>query len=429
MRVLVLGTGRTGAAATRSLRGEGAAVDVHVDADGRPPSPGAAAALVVGHDLVVPSPGVPVHHPVIAAALAAGVPVRSEIDLAAERARVPYAAVTGTNGKTTVTTLIAAMLNAGGTATEAAGNIGTPFLDAVATGAAAFAVEVSSFQLRFTTTRFRPRVAVWTNVAPDHLDWHGTFGAYTDAKAKIFEHQQRDDTFVYNADDPVVAKRAERALAALVPFSLRADASGAWRPDGAHLVDPDGAPVVAEPSLGTRAPHEIANFLAAAAAARALGVPDDAIARAASATPRLPHRMAPVGKANGVEWVDDSKATNPHATVAAVRAFEHVVLIAGGRNKGLDLGSLGVVADRTRAVVAIGESAGEVETAFADAVPVARASSMREAVTAAAAWARPGDVVLLSPACASFDWYHDYAERGDDFAREVERLIESVGAS
>ncbi|HEV8623194.1 MAG TPA: UDP-N-acetylmuramoyl-L-alanine--D-glutamate ligase, partial [Acidimicrobiia bacterium] len=325
--------------------------------------------------------------------------------------------------KTTVTTVIAEMLTAGGRRALAAGNIGRPLLDAVHDDVDVVVAEVSSFQLRFTET-FRPRVAVLLNVAEDHLDWHPSFKDYVAAKARIFANQAGDDLLVFNADDDAVAEVARTAPARSVAFTL-GESPGAWRVEDGHLVHPDGTPLIAAGDLARNGPHDIANALAAAAAAADLGVTDDALSAVLASFSGLPHRVTPVGQSGGVTFVDDSKATNPHAALAALAGFDSVVLLAGGRNKGLDLGVLRQEAGRIRAVVAIGEAAGEVEACFAGLRPVRRAGSMAEAVRLGAELAEPGDTVLLSPACASFDWYSGYAARGDDFARQVEALLES----
>ena len=401
------------------------------------PGPDRLAGLVRDSDLLVPSPGVNERHPAIAAARAAGVPIRAEVDLAAELAVARgkhLVAVTGTNGKTTVTTLITSMLNQSGVAALAAGNIGLALLDAVdaRTGAAARAgvlvAEVSSFQLAFTTQAFRPNVAVLLNVAPDHLDWHGSFERYAAAKARVFAHQGPGDVLVFNRDDELAAQLAMDAPSRRVAFSMT-DGVGLFRVHNGALVDTVGERValLSDPPF-TFVSHDRANVLAAAAAALEMGATNGGITRALLDYPRLHHRVARVGNAGGVQYYDDSKATNPHATISAVRGFDRidgkVVLVAGGRNKGLELSALRAVAPRLRGVVAIGEAAAEVEAAFSGAVPTARARSMQEAVVFAARRAQPGDVVLLSPACASYDWYPSYAARGDDFAHEVARLSE-----
>jgi UDP-N-acetylmuramoylalanine--D-glutamate ligase len=432
-RLLVLGLGVTGDAVVRHRAAAGDDVTVVEDAPGgdryrdrvatataagaevlEQPDPERLLALVRDSDLLVPSPGANERHPAIVAARQAGVAIRAEIDLAAEHAAardIPLVAVTGTNGKTTVTTLIAAMLSESGVGAVAAGNIGLALLDAVDRETDVLVAEVSSFQLTFTTGAFRPHVAVLLNVAPDHLDWHGSFEQYTAAKARLFAHQDREDVLVFNRDDAVVSRLVADAPSRRVGFSVSDDA-GEFQLQDLPLV----------------APHDRANALASAAAALEVGASRDGINRALCDYPRLHHRVARIGNAGGVQYFDDSKATNPHATVAAVRAFDdldgQVVLVAGGRNKGLDLSVLRALAPKLRGVVAIGEAAEDVERAFTGLMPVTRAGSMRDAVSAAAHNAQAGDVVLLSPACASFDWYPSYAARGDDFAREVARLSE-----
>jgi UDP-N-acetylmuramoylalanine--D-glutamate ligase len=452
MRVLVVGLATTGASVVSYTRAAGHDVTVIEDrpadgpdaaADGyraraeqavaagavllESPDPEASAASGRAADLVVPSPGVRPDHPALVAAYEAGVPIRSEIDLAAARlharADAPkLVAVTGTNGKTTVTTLVDMMLRAAGIASVAAGNIGRPLLDAVGDDVAVVVAEVSSFQLALTTTTFAPDVAVLLNVAEDHLDWHGSAAAYAAAKARVFAHQGADALLVVNGDDPVADALAVDAPGRVVRFVLGPPPPGGYGVVGDHLIGATAGPLAPVPASG--APHDVANALAAAAAALEVGADVDAVARTLAGFAGLAHRVQLVGERGGVRYYDDSKATNPHATASALAGFPHVVLIAGGRNKALDLAGLRASADRLRAVVAIGEAAAEVEAAFAGVAPVVRADSMRAAVRAASELAQADDAVLLSPACASFDWYESYAARGDDFAREVALLGE-----
>jgi UDP-N-acetylmuramoylalanine--D-glutamate ligase len=439
--VVVLGLGVTGRAIALHLLAIGAGFVVLVD-EARPDETAwaaehavelvagarsdAAVARASAARMLVPSPGVPESHPALAGALAAGVPVRSEIDVASELAQVPIVAVTGTNGKTSVTTLITEMLLASGVRAESAGNIGRPLIEAVHDDVDVIVAEVSSFQLRFTPA-FAPKVAVYLNVAEDHLDWHGSFEAYARAKAAVFVHQVPGDVLVYNADDALVHELAREAPARRVGFSVDPGSTSGFRLAQGELLDADSRALVRVDELRATAPYEVANVLAAAAAALEAGATPEGVRISAANFERLPHRARFVGKAGGVTFVDDSKATNPHATRAAVQAYDKVVLIAGGRNKGLDLSRLRPIVSNLRAVVAIGEAAPEVEAAFGDLVPVERAVSMRAAVRCAAGHAEAGDTVLLSPACASFDWYSGYAERGDDFAAEVGLLIGEGG--
>lgn len=381
-----------------------------------------AATLVAGADLVSPSPGVPVGHAAIQAALATGVPVWSEFELAARWDERPIVAITGTNGKTTVVTLVESMLERSGLAVVAAGNNELPLVDALDDEAVElFVVEASSFRLQFTE-RFRPRVGTWLNLAPDHLDWHPSMEEYAAAKARLWAAQRDEDVAIGNADDDVVRAYLDAAPARRSTFAVIA--SGAdWRVVDGAIAGPDGAPIVAVEELPRRLPHDLSNAVAAVATAVSAGATAGACADVLRSFTGLPHRVQLVRDAGGVRWYDDSKATTPASVATAVSAFDSVVLIAGGRNKGLDLGVLRALSGRIRAVVAIGEAAPLVADAFAGSVPVVTAASMDEAVAAAADLARPGDAVLLSPGCASYDWYRNYGERGDDFARAVNALV------
>jgi UDP-N-acetylmuramoylalanine--D-glutamate ligase len=435
-RALVLGLGVTGRALARALVAHGAAVTATDDGPGGagpeaaaevgatwcdPPADAAGwQALVAAHDGVLPSPGVPERHPVFAAARAAGVPVRSELDLAAAWDARPQVMITGTNGKTTVTTLVTEMLEASGLRAMAAGNVEIPLVEAIDDPTVqVFVVEVSSFRLTFATAH-RPVAACWLNFAPDHLDVHLDLTGYEQAKARVWANHDAGGIAIANAQDPVVARWAP-AGERTQTFGLGPDAD--WHVERGWLVGPDGLRLLATDELTRSLPHDLTNALAASATALAAGASLDGIRTALRAFHSLPHRVELVGEAGGVRWYDDSKATAPHATVAAVSGFASAVLIAGGRNKGLDLGALATLAPQLRAVVAIGDAADEVAAAFADQVPTTIATSMDAAVAQAAEAAEPGDVVVLSPACASFDWYRSYAERGDDFQRAVHELL------
>ena len=427
---LVVGLAVTGAAVARQLLARGHAV---LACDDRPGPAAREAAAALGLELVVapddgelkrlvgavgvvlPSPGVPAHHPVIACAEAAGVPVWSEFELAARWSDLPVVAITGTNGKTTVTTLVAAMLAEAGLRVTAAGNTDVPLVDVLDRPLDLVVVEASSFRLRFTES-FRPRVGAWLNVAEDHLDWHSTVDDYVGSKARIWANLGPGDVAVANLDDPVVAAAA-RPLHDVRWFSATQPAD--WSCEAGYLVGPAGR-VVAVDDLPRRQPHDVANALAACACAVAAGGSVAACAAVLRGFTGLKHRLALVGEADGVRWFDDSKATTPASVLAAVRGFASVVLIAGGRNKGLDLTALASSVPPVASVVAIGESADEVTAAFLPTgVHVEPAASMAAAVDTAGAMAHAGDAVLLSPGCASFDWYRDYTERGDDFARLV----------
>jgi UDP-N-acetylmuramoylalanine--D-glutamate ligase len=443
-RALVYGTAIAGLATARALQRRGfelVLVDDRPDAAGRSAATALGAELVVapglerlrelvaGCEIVSPSPGVPEGHPVFAACAANGIDPRSEIDLAWEweLARPggprPMVAVTGTDGKTTTTLLAVAMVEAAGSRAVACGNTEVPLVDAIDTDAEVLVVEATSFRLA-TTCCFSPRVATWLNLAPDHLDWHTDLSSYAAAKARIWAFQGRDDVALGFADDPVVMAHLAAAPARRLTFA----ASGAdYHRAGGTLVGP-GGPIAEVASMRRRLPHDVTNALAAAATVLEAGVARrDAVAAALATFTGPHHRIELVLEQDGVAWFDDSKATTPHACLTAVRAFDSVVLIAGGRNKDLDLTVLRDAATHVRAVVAIGEAADEVGAAFDGVRPVVRADSMADAVRAAAELARPGDAVLLSPACASFDWYRGYGARGDDFAAKVRAHLGAVG--
>ena len=449
-RIAVLGAGRSGVAAARALAAHEPASLVVAEERDSEATRAAAAALraegisaVVGPtaatdllradarpDLVVTSPGVPQSHPL----LDAGIPVWSEPELAVRlnAGRTRLVAVTGTNGKTSTTELLGACLDA-----PTAGNIGTPLVEVLASPAPPPLVvaELSSFQLRFTS-RLRPDVAVLLNVAPDHLDWHGSLAAYGAAKAHLWAAQRPDDTLVSNADDAgargVVAAHPPPGLH--LTFTLRPPAAGQVGVDDGHLVArlADAAvPLVAIERLAARGPHNLANALAAAAAALAAGAEPRSLAAPLSAFRPGPHRLEPVATVAGVAYVDDSKATNPHAAAAALDTFERVVWIAGGLGKGLDFSGLrDVIARRVRAAITIGAAGPALAAVARDAgVEVVEAGDLARAVPLAARLAAPGDTVLLAPACASMDQFRDYAERGRAFRDAVAALPSPSGTS
>ena len=375
------------------------------------------AELVRSADAVIPTPGLPESHDVLAAARSGGVPTAGEFDLAAAWDSRTIAAVTGTSGKTTTTEMVVAALGASGVAALAAGNNDTPLVTAIErSDVEVFVVEASSFRLAHSRC-FAPQAACWLNFAPDHLDVHRSLESYEDAKSRIWRRLPEGATAVANRQDRTVMRHLRPDRAAWT-FASRGPAD--WRLSDGVLVGPDG-PVIGAAEMRRAMPHDVANALAAAATAAAVGATPEGIREALSEFEPGAHRLEWVGTIDGVDYYDDSKATTPHATVAALNSFESAVLIAGGQNKGLDLGELLDGADRVRAVVAIGEAADEVSEAFEGRRPVRKAADMREAVRVAASLAEPGTAVLLSPGCASFDAYRGYAERGDHFARTVAR--------
>ena len=441
-RIVVVGLGVSGFAAARALRSLGARVTVSESSDD--PSIRDRAAMlrsddvaveVGGHDLdalsgfdlAVVSPGIPPTAPVIERLRSLGIETIGEVELAFGLASCDFLAVTGTNGKTTTTSLLAAMLAEGGIKSVAAGNIGLALVDAVGELApgGAIALEVSSFQLEATRS-FRPKVAVLLNVAEDHTDWHSTFADYARAKARITANQGADDVFVYNMDDPVCVEVSDSTRARTVPFSAEWVPPDGIGSDGMQIVY-RGVPLVAAADLPLPGRAGVEDVCAAAAAALAYGVETRAVVRAIKGFRPLPHRLEMVAEVDGVRYIDDSKATNPHATLTAVRDLNDVVLIAGGRSKGIDLTALRRTVPPVRAVVAIGEAAAEIESVFEGAVEVVRVTSMEDAVRAARERSVPGGSVLLSPGCASLDMFESYAARGEAFVRAVHSIIEEQG--
>jgi len=439
-RVVVVGAARSGIAAAELLVRKGALVTLSesrttFDAAERLRALGVALELG-GHtestfasaDLVVASPGVPLEQPAFAQARAHGAEIVGELELAWRWLKGRVIAVTGTKGKSTTTTLIARTLRADGRAVLVGGNIGVPLSTQVeeSTPETLHVVETSSFQLE-TTTTFRPWIAVWLNFAADHLDRHPTVEAYAAAKARIFAKQTGDDWAVVNADDREVMRHAETVPARRVTFSLagRAPAgfvvSGNWIVRRTTTGDERLFPVSAVELTGR---HMLNNVLAAAAVAHVAGASPAAMAGALKDFHGLEHVMEPAGVAGGVRFVNDSKATNIEAALRSIESFEQgVVPIIGGRYKGGDFRDLReALAGRGRAVVAIGEAAPLVREALADLLPVLDAASMEEAVRKGYEAAVPDGVVLLAPACSSFDWFRDYAERGRVFKEEVARL-------
>jgi UDP-N-acetylmuramoylalanine--D-glutamate ligase len=438
-QVVVIGLGASGQAATRVLADEGAHVRVtedrprgDVEKAARAAEAAGAEVVTGGHraehlkgaDLVVTSPGVPEHAPVLRWAEGRGLRVWSELELGARLARGPYIGVTGTNGKTTTTEMVTAALRRGGTDAVACGNVGHPFSLAAAEGHEALAVEASSFQLRFHET-FHPRVSVILNLAPDHLDWHGSLGAYAAAKRRIHERQSAGDTHVGNRDDAEAAALSRGAPCTVTWFTLHEPAPG----ETGFVEDELVARVGGEHrlgSLGETFPGYRADAAAAAAAAIAFGTDPEAVGDALRSFTSLPHRGEDIGLVDGVRFVDDSKATNPHAALAAIGDLQRVVLIAGGRSKGIDLSPLAGAAVRLVAVVALGEAAAELEKLFHGTVPVHIVTSIEEAVRTAHGLASRGDTVLLAPACSSQDMFRDYAERGERFANAARALAREV---
>jgi UDP-N-acetylmuramoylalanine--D-glutamate ligase len=466
--VLVAGLGVSGAAAARVLLARGARV-LLADAATRPVLEeltdagatwlGAAATVPAGVDLVVTSPGWRPDAPLLADAAVRGVPVVGEPELAWALAQAapggepaPWLAVTGTNGKTTTVTMLASILQAGGRRAVAAGNVGRPLVEVVTAlgddgGPAydALAVELSSFQLHWSSS-IAPAAAAVLNVADDHTDWHGSFEAYRDAKARILAHAP---VAVADAGDPVaaglVAGHPRGVTVTLgVPARGQLGVRDGLLVDRAFATDPAGEVLLARADVPVPGPHNTVNALVAAALARAAGIPADAVARGLRGFSGGAHRNVHVASVDGVDWVDDSKATNPHAAGASLAGYPRVVWIAGGLLKGADVDPLvAAVAGRLAGVVLMGRDRERIAASLArhaPLVPVVTVASgdddrvdgtaeqavttMEQVVRAAAGLARPGDTVLLAPAAASMDVFTDYAHRGRAFADAVHALEE-----
>jgi len=380
-------------------------------------------------DLIVTSPGVPKHAPPLAMAAERGIPVWSELELAATMVRAPILAVTGSNGKTTAVSLLGEIMKRamGGDRIFVGGNIGTPLSDLVLSGSEAdFAVvEVSSFQLEFAPN-FHPKVAVMLNVTPDHLDRYRDFEEYVEVKSRIFQNQTEDDYAVINQGDPLVAGMAEGLRATALGISLAVPQQrGMWKNgDGLRYSGPGGEGRIDLAEVKLFGAHNLFNVMAASAAALAIGVSLSAVREAVSAFKGLPHRLELAREWKGIKFFNDSKATNAGAVEAAAGGLGGpVILLMGGRSKGCSFKELGGrIKHNVRSVVAFGESAGQIEQEVGGELEVSVTQDLTTALDKAVSAASPGDSVLLSPGCASFDQFDNYKERGDLFKRLVGEL-------
>jgi UDP-N-acetylmuramoylalanine--D-glutamate ligase len=425
VKALVIGVGIAGTASLRLLRAQGA--EVTVADDERAPLPRLPAAI----DVVVPSPGVPPSHHLLAQARRRRIAVWSEIELAARSWTGRTVAVTGTNGKSSVVTIVADSLSRSGIRARAAGNIGAPLGAAVLEepSSTVLVVEVSSFQLQYCLT-FAPHVSAVLNVTLDHLDWHGTSSRYRAAKARIFAAQGPEAWAVVNSGDPGARALSARVSAQLCRYRRARPAPGGLGVEEGSIVADDAAPggggrLARLDELGLGSPHQIDNALAVLAIVRAVDPRATAAAREAiSSFPGLPHLSSVVKTVRGVTFVDDSKATNPSAAGASLLGHASVILIAGGRSKGLPFREMADAARaRVRAVIGIGEAGPELLDLFGEQGIVGeKAETMSDAVRRAASFARAGDTVLLAPGCASFDMFSGQAARGDAFVAAVREL-------
>lgn len=445
-RVTVIGGARSGLAVARLLAHEGA--DVFLTEKGAA-SDGLEAALdeagvayeFGGHtrraleaDFFAISPGVPSTVNIVQQAAQLGLKVYSEIEVASWFCKAPIVAITGSNGKTTTTSLVGHIFRQAGRTTIVAGNIGYPFADYVrgTSPADVVVLEVSSFQLDHIDT-FRPRVSVLLNITPDHLDRYDyDFNKYAQSKFRVFENQQDDDVLVYNYDDKLVRDyvtyvTGRRTLRTLGISQQEEPAEGGFLRDGALVlrINQQEELLMQADKLALRGRHNLYNSLAAAVAARVMEVRSDVVRESLTSFEGVPHRLELVREVDGVRYVNDSKATNVNAVWYALESFnEPVVLIAGGRDKGNDYASLKpLIRRKVRAVIALGESADKVMHELGSvAGQQVEAASMEDAIRIAHLVAEPGDVVLLSPACASFDMFENYEDRGDTFKRLVRSL-------
>lgn len=446
MQISVIGAARSGVAVAELLSRRGAAVFVSDSASapkiekelaalralGIPAETGAHTQRVLAADLIVISPGVPSSIPVLREATGRGIRLLSELEVASWFCRGAIVAITGTNGKTTTTTLLGRMLEDARKKCVVAGNIGKAFstvVDDIDDDAIAV-LEVSSFQLDHVD-RFRPKISVILNITPDHLDrYDHDFGLYQASKARVFAQQREGDVLIYNDDDPVtraiVEGRSNRDVQA-IPFSAGHGLDqGAYAEAGALVtaVKDKRETILATKDISIRGTHNLYNSMASALAAQLMGAPVPSIRATLKNFKGVEHRLEFVRDVDGVRYINDSKATNVDSVWYALQAFEEpLIVLIGGRDKGNDYTRLlELVRKHVKGIVAIGESAGKVIESFSGVTKVVRADSMEEAVRAAKRLAVPGDVVLLSPACASFDWFRNYEHRGEVFKQLVNAL-------
>jgi UDP-N-acetylmuramoylalanine--D-glutamate ligase len=445
-RVLVVGLGKSGVASALFLKAHGARVTVSDTKTGDElhseipvlldhgitvETGGHGERTFRGQDLIVVSPGIPLDAPALVQARALGGSVIGEIELAARFLRGPIVAITGSNGKTTTTTLTGEIMTAGGFPALVGGNIGTPAIALAerATPESVIVLEVSSFQLE-TIHSFRPKVAVILNVTPDHLDRHRTFEAYVDAKARILENQQSADLAVLNADDPTCVAMAARTKAQVFWFSRQKEVQrGAWVLAG-NILFRDGAQqreIMLVSEIPLKGAHNLENVLAAVCAGALMGCAPGKIRQAVREFKAVEHRLEYVATIRGVDYYNDSKATNVDATIKALESFPaNIHLIVGGKDKGSDYTLLNdLLRQRVKRVYTIGAAAAKIESQI-KGVEVVHADTLENALRKANAVAEPGDVVLLAPACASFDQFKNYEQRGQVFKQIVRTLSAEV---
>ncbi len=442
-RVLVVGLGKSGVASALFLKSRGARVTV---SDSKPEAELRDEILLLlehgitvetgghgertfrGQDLIVVSPGVPVDAPQLAQARNLGEPIIGEIELAAQFLSGPIVAITGANGKTTTTSLAGEIVAAGKFSTLVGGNIGAPAIGLVdRAGPATWTVlEVSSFQLE-TIVEFRPRIAVILNITPDHLDRHKTFVNYVNAKARVFENQRPDDFTILNADDPTTAGLSDRTRAQLFWFSRKKEIEKGAFARGAHLYFRDGhseREIMQLAEVPLKGVHNLENVLAAVSVGILVGCQAEQIRHAVRNFKAVEHRLEFVARVGGVDYYNDSKATNVDATIKALESFPaNIHLILGGKDKGSDYTVLHeLLRQRVKRVYTIGAAAAKIESQIQGAAEIDHAETLENAIRRARESAEPGDIILLAPACASFDQFRSYEHRGRVFKEVVHSL-------
>ena len=380
-------------------------------------------------DLWIVSPGVPKDADIILKAQEKNIPIVGEIEFASWFTESPIIAVTGSNGKTTTVNVLVEMCQSGNVRGTLAGNVGIPFSSSVLEEMKSpepktvYVLEISSFQMEFIH-HFHPKIAVYTNISPDHLNRHGTMDEYIAMKMRMVENQTKKDFIVYNMDDPLLTMALKDHPATMAPFSM-VGADMTFRLQTNSIYGTNGSPLIAVQDLILPGPHNLSNILAASTAAHLMGISDQRIAKIMGSFPGVEHRLEYVSAIDDVQYINDSKATNLDAVMVALESFEQpLILILGGQNKGADFRLLlpHIESSHVRLIISYGESGGEIVTALGDAVRSVQVTDLKSAVTSAQSLAVPGDVVLLSPGCASFDQFENFEERGAQFKTWINDL-------
>lgn len=444
-KVLIMGAARSGIAASKFLANEGAKViltdiksaetmqNVQAEVEtfgiqtlwGQQPD-----IKTISPDFIVTSPGIPLTVPPLVEAQKNLIPVISEIELAYRFCQTPFIAVTGTNGKTTTTALVGQLFKDGGRKVVIGGNIGLPLINEVKklTPRDLIVAEVSSFQLE-TIDTFKPRVAIILNLTPDHLDRHGSMEGYRAVKARIFKNQREEDFLILNFDDPLVKELAYQAKSQVIFFSRKNKLEeGVYLMDNHLVIDIGKGPIpICKPEeISIKGTHNLENTLAAVATGYILGLEPEEIQNTLKNFPGVPHRLEFITEINGIKFINDSKGTNPDASIKAIEAYnESIILIAGGRNKGSDFSYFAEkIKEKVKEVILVGEAAGEIKKALIEKgfYNYHEAQTYPQAVAQAFKLAKEGDIVLLSPACASYDMFNNFEERGQAFKELVLQL-------